>query len=106
MTDLAHLAATGVACPVPGCGAQPGQECKSRKAFHTARASRGLSKVMRDDAAQHERAWRAQQRVRQAVADRRRRPDTTDVTTALACACIDCRRDHEFGLLLYRAGLI
>ena len=76
-----------VACPAPGCRASVGQPCRARKT-HTARISRAISRHRRDEHRQHQRAAKAQQRVRQALYAGRP-PVDCDHVTMLACCCSD-----------------
>lgn len=86
-TDLAAQAAVSVPCPT--CRVQAGQPCRSAKAYHVPRAHRGLARARVDEFKQHQRAEKAQARVRQALAAGRR-PVDADITAMLACTCEDC----------------
>lgn len=86
-------AALSVRCPQ--CPAQPGTRCHTNKpsGVHNPRVQRGISKQRNDAHRQHERAARAQSRVRYAVTAGRQ-PNLADVTTMLACTCSDCVLDE------------
>jgi len=77
-----------VACP--SCGAKPGRECTTTtKRFHNSRISAGIRRAVRDDYSQHERAMRAYDAVRAAIAAGRE-PDQRQITISMACACTEC----------------
>ena len=84
--------ALSVTCPV--CKADRGVDCTAPNkpgGQHVQRTARGVRTAWRGDAAQHQRAAAALQRVRMA-AQWGRAPDPADVVTALACVCADeCR---------------
>jgi|GEM_PF-2728408 hypothetical protein len=103
--NQAALAAISVNCPT--CSAPAGTECKSRKAFHSARGQRGLQRAMRDEYAQHERSWRARARIAQAAAAGRPVEDR-DVTVALgSCGCGECRASvRDLARELHAAGVL
>jgi len=103
--NLAALAAISVSCPI--CRAPAGTDCRSRKAFHTARAQRGLQRAMRDEHAQHERSWRARARIAEA-AGAGRPVDDRDVTVALgSCGCPECRGAvRDLARELHAAGVL
>lgn len=93
---LATVCASSVQCPK--CRAQAGEDCHTRKAYHVARATRGLAVARRDEHQQHERAYRARRRAIGA-ARTGRRPEDADVTTGLACVCADCPLGEVIGWL-------
>lgn len=82
-----YACAETVTCPAAGCRAPVGKPCRARKT-HNARISRAISRNMRDEYRQHQRAEKAQQRVRQAL-DAGRPPADGDHVTMLACCCSD-----------------
>ena len=83
--------ALSVSCPV--CKADRGVDCTAPQkpgGQHVQRTARGVRTAWRGDAAQHQRAMSALERVR--VASRRGGPyDDRDVVTALSCTpCGEC----------------
>lgn len=97
-------AALAVVCPT--CRAPAGARCRTVKpsGVHTPRVQRGISKQRTDSWRQHERATRAQVRVRQDVAAGRI-PDTGDVTKMLACTCSECSLDELVAVFAVALGL-
>lgn len=89
MNDIAATAALSVRCPI--CKAPPSENCHGPKAYHILRAQRGLQRARVDEYKQHERAWKALDRVRLAASSGRT-PAASDVTQALGCCgCGECR---------------